>query len=152
MSEITTVDAGPRRVSRRAVIDAPVQELFALVANPHRHAELDGSGTVKPEVIGPRELHPGDRFTVRMRMRGVPYRITSSVSRLYPGKLIEWRHPAGHRWRFAFEDLGGDRTAVTETWDYSGQRLGRIYEWLRFPALNARGIRSTLEQLQRRYG
>lgn len=43
----TTVDAGPRAVSRRITVHAPAAEIFALVANPHRHPELDGSGTVR---------------------------------------------------------------------------------------------------------
>ena len=150
MDAITTVDAGARRISRRAVIDAPLEDLFSLVANPHRHAEFDGSGTVQPEVIGPREVRAGDRFTVRMRMHGVPYRITSTVTRLYPGRVIEWQHPAGHRWRFDFEALDPQRSAVTETWDYSAPRFGKLYEWLRIPAQNAKGIRATLERLQRR--
>lgn len=151
MDPITTVDSGPRKISRRAIIDAPLEELFALVADPHRHAEFDGSGTVRPEVIGPREMHAGDRFTVRMRMHGIPYRVTSTVTRLYPGRVIEWRHPAGHRWRFEFAAVGAGRTAVTETWDYAGHRLGKVYEWLHLPAMNANGIRATLERLQRRY-
>ena len=42
----TVVNAGPRKVSRSAVVHAPAGELFDVLADPRRHSELDGSGTV----------------------------------------------------------------------------------------------------------
>ena len=47
MSEdVETIDRGARQVARRSTVDAPPEEIFALLADPHRHGELDGSGTV----------------------------------------------------------------------------------------------------------
>ena len=43
---VTTVDAGPLQVSRSVDVAAPASELFAIVADPRRHHEVDGSGTV----------------------------------------------------------------------------------------------------------
>ncbi|MGH3678126.1 MAG: dimethyladenosine transferase, partial [Mycobacterium sp.] len=37
---VTTVDAGPRQVSRSVEVPAPAAELFAIVADPRRHHEL----------------------------------------------------------------------------------------------------------------
>ena len=34
-------------VSVERVIPAPAAEIFALIADPHRHQEFDGSGTVR---------------------------------------------------------------------------------------------------------
>ena len=53
-----------------------------------------------------------------MRMFGVPYRITSTVTALKPDELIEWRHPFGHHWRWEFDALSPTLTRVTETFDY----------------------------------
>jgi hypothetical protein len=43
---VTAVDTGHRKVSRAAEVHAPASELFDIVADPHSHGELDGSGTV----------------------------------------------------------------------------------------------------------
>ena len=45
---VTVVDAGPRKISRSAEVNAPGGEIFEMVADPRRHGELDGSGT-EPE-------------------------------------------------------------------------------------------------------
>lgn len=64
-------------MSRSAQVHAPAGGLFALVADPHRHGELDGSGTVGDAVVGPTRLSTGDSFGMKMRMFGLPYKITS---------------------------------------------------------------------------
>lgn len=148
---VTTVDSGERQVSRSVVVQAPAQELFELVANPHRHQELDGSGTVRPDAKGPEQLTEGDTFTVRMKKYGVPYMITSTATRVEPGKIVEWKHPGGHKWRYAFEELGASETRVTETFDYSDTILAKGYELMGIPDDNAKGIERTLENLARTY-
>jgi len=151
-SAVTRVDAGPRRVSRRVVVNAPAASVFALVADPNRHAELDGSGTVRARPVrGPQRLSPGSRFSVHMRMYGVPYSITSVVTAFEEDRLVEWRHPAGHRWRWEMTETRPGVTEVTETFDYSTSRAPRVLELLRMPAMNAKGIRSTLDALAARF-
>lgn len=150
---VVTVDAGPRRVARRVVVRATAPELYKLVADPHRHAELDGSGTVRNvPVSGPHEVRKGDTFSVGMKQFGVPYKITSKVIAADEYALIEWQHPAGHRWRWEFDEIEPGVTEVTETFDYSTSRAPKILELLRTPAQNANGITGTLEKLAARYG
>ena len=147
---VEVVDAGPRRVSRSIEVAAPAAELFDLVADPHRHGELDGSGSVRSNVRGPARMSKGAQFTTQMKMYGFPYRITSRVTAFDENQVIEWRHPAGHRWRWEFTPLGPDRTRVTETFDYHrGGAFG--YRVLGFPGKNAKGIAGTLRQLQSRF-
>lgn len=147
---VTAVPAGTRQVSRRTVVDADVDELFDLVADPHRHHEIDGSGTVRPDVKGPRRLEHGARFTVGMKQYGVPYRITSTVTRFEAGSVIEWQHPGRHRWRWEFAEASPGRTQVTETFDYRTALAPRALELLKLPGANARGITQTLTALQTR--
>ena len=70
-------------------------------------------------------------------------------------KLIEWRHPVGHHWRWEFEALSPTRTRVTETFDY--RDTGRVkdglkyYERTGFAKRNAAGIEATLSKLRDRY-
>ncbi|MBW0014419.1 SRPBCC family protein [Mycobacterium sp.] len=152
---VNVVDAGPRQVSRSVEVDAPAAELYALAADPRRHAELDGSGTVLNNIKVPPNMVVGSKFSTSMKMYGLPYRITSTVTALKPGELVEWRHPLGHRWRWQFESLSPTRTRVTETFDYS--RAGaiknalRYYELMGFRKANETGIEATLAKLHDRY-
>ncbi|GAB3849393.1 SRPBCC family protein [Nesterenkonia populi] len=114
------VDAGPHAVGFRAFVPASPEEVWALVANPHRHHEFDGSGTVKSQAIGPHELTEGTKFSVHMRKFGVPYRLPLRVTRAERNRTVEWRQPTGHRWRWEIEPAEGG-VIVTETFDTSRQ-------------------------------
>lgn len=145
------VDKGDRQVARSIVVNAPVEELFAIVVNPHRHHELDGSGTVREGAKGPDHLSEGDTFVVSMKMFGVPYTITSTATEVEQDRVVEWKHPGGHRWRYEFESLGPSSTQVTETFDYRSSMAAKVFEWMTVPAKNATGIESTLEKLAREH-
>jgi uncharacterized protein YndB with AHSA1/START domain len=152
---VETVDAGPTQVSRSVEVNAPAAELFELVANPRRHHEVDGSGTVGDNIEAPAKLVPGARFSTKMKMFGVPYRITSVVTALKPNELIEWRHPVGHHWRWEFTALTPTTTKVTETFDYTDagvikERL-KYYRRMGFAKSNAKGIEASLTRLHDRY-
>jgi hypothetical protein len=150
---VTVVEAGPRRVSRAVEVAAPAAELFEIVADPYRHAELDGSGTVVGAVTGPRRLAADAEFSVRMKQYGAPYKITSRVTDFADGRVVEWQHPLGHRWRWEFVPVTADLTTVTETFDYSrvSGLKARGLELTGTPKKNAAGIEATLRQLQDRY-
>ncbi|OBI87670.1 SRPBCC family protein [Mycobacterium sp. 1245805.9] len=152
---VKLVDAGPRQVSRSVEVDAPAAELYAMALDPRRHHELDGSGTVVDNISVPAEMSVGSKFSTKMKMYGVPYRITSRVTALKPNELIEWRHPLGHRWRWEFESLSPTRTRVTETFDYSEagaiKNALKYYELMGFRKANAEGIEATLAKLRDRY-
>jgi len=150
---VTVVDAGPRKISRAAEVNAPADEIFEIVADPGRHGELDGSGTVMSTVAGPRRLSQGARFSVRMRQYGVPYRITSQVTDFAEGRVVEWRHPLDHRWRWELAPVSDRATVVTETFDYSQVSAVKASGLRLFGSLqqNAAGIEATLRQLQARY-
>jgi hypothetical protein len=152
---VTVVDAGPRRVCRSVEVAAPASELFAMAADPRRHSELDGSGTVRDNIKAPAELTEGSKFSTKMKMFGLPYRITSKVTALRPDELVEWRHPLGHRWRWEFESLSPTSTRVTEMFDYHDagalKNTLKYYELMGFAKANALGIEATLAKLRDRY-
>ncbi len=150
---VTVVDAEPRKISRSAEVSAPAGEIFEMVADPRRHGELDGSGTVMSTVAGPQRLSQGARFSVRMRQYGVPYRITSQVTDFAEGRVVEWRHPLGHRWRWELTPVSERVTVVTETYDYSQIGAAKARGLRLFGSLrqNTAGIEATLRQLQARY-
>jgi hypothetical protein len=152
---VTIVDAGPRRVSRSVEVAAPASELYALAADPRRHPELDGSGTVRENIKMPPELVEGSKFSTSMKMFGVPYRVTSTMTVLRPNELVVWRHPVGHSWRWEFESLSPTLTRVTETFCYRDagaiKNTLKYYERMGFRKANATGIEATLAKLRDRY-
>lgn len=150
---VTQIDAGPRKVSRSVDVRAPAPELFTVIADPHRHGELDGSGTVKDTVNGPQRLSQDARFSVNMKQYGVPYRITSRVTQYVTDRLVEWQHPLGHRWRWELAPQADGTTRVTETFDYSTVPglQAKALELFGVPKQNAAGIEATLDQLQHKH-
>lgn len=148
-------DAGPHTVSRSVQVAAPAAELFALIADPHRHPQIDGSGTVrdaaKCAVKGPHKLSKGDKFTVGMTQYGLPYKITSTATAVEENRVVEWQHPLGHRWRWELAEVGPATTKVTETFDYSTAKAPLVFELIGFHKKNAKGIESTLISLAARY-
>ena len=104
-------------------------------------------------LVRSQRLAQGAKFSVNMKQYGVPYRITSRVTELEDGRVVEWRHPMGHRWRWEFKPSSDDSTLVTETFDYSqiGTLKAKGLELSGTPKKNAAGIEATLRQLQARY-
>jgi uncharacterized protein YndB with AHSA1/START domain len=143
-----------RRVSRSIDVAAPPEEIFDLLADPRRHPELDGSGTLTGRPTGPDRLSLGARFGMSLHFHGVPYRVTNTVVEFEEGRLIAWRHFYRHVWRWELEPVdvdGRPGTRVTETFDWGPAVSPRLLEWGKYPGLNARGMEKTLSRLQTRF-
>lgn len=136
-------------ISSSTTIDAAPDVVFGIVADPHQHARIDGSGSVQDVVEGPHRLERGAEFYVSMRLFGLPYKIRNRVVEFESDRRIAWRHFGGHRWRYELEPVGAG-TQVTETFDYSRYNpfWRRIIEVTGFPARNRRGIEGTLVRLR----
>lgn len=154
MAAVTTLDRGPGVIARRVTVNAPADQLFALVNDPRKHGQLDGSGTVRDNVKGPERLSQGAKFTTKMRMFGVPYRLTCTVTAhedTPERKLVEWEHPAGHRWRWEFVPVDDGTTEVTEIYNGTTSKVGRFQELTGLAGRNVAGIEQTLEKLAASY-
>jgi uncharacterized protein YndB with AHSA1/START domain len=136
-----------RQVSRDIVIDAPPSAVFDLLADPRRHGEFDGSGTVRSAIKGPDRLSLGSSFGMSMKL-GVPYTISNTVVEFEQDRRIAWRHVGHHRWRYELTPVGEHATKVTETFDWSESRAPVVLELLRYPAANTRAIEKTLPRLK----
>ena len=64
--------------------------IFDLLADPSRHHEIDGSGSVRDAKEGSRRLALGDRFGMSMKL-GLPYSMVSEVIEFEPDRRIAWQ-------------------------------------------------------------
>lgn len=113
------VDTGHKyRRAGKIVIDAPAAQIFDIIADPYRHPEFDGSGTVKKGFSGPHRLSKGATFGMDMKM-GFPYKIKNTVEEFDEPTRIAWRHAGRHRWRYELRAIDDTTTEVTETFDGS---------------------------------
>jgi hypothetical protein len=101
-------------------------EVYELISQPARHHELDGAGTVRRQVRGPRYPAEGESTTQSMRLYGIPYAITATVTRAEPGRAFAWRMPTGHTWTWEIEAGEEGGVVVRETFDASGSRAAGV--------------------------
>lgn len=138
----------PRMVSVTREMDATPTAIFDLLADPSRHGDIDGSGMVLDVRKGPDRLELGAKFGMDMKMGPLPYRITSKVVEFEENRLIAWAHIGKHRWRYELEPLdGGERTRVTETFDWSTARIPKAIELAGYPKKHPANIEASLERL-----
>jgi uncharacterized protein YndB with AHSA1/START domain len=138
--------ASPRTVSVSRVIAAPPAAIFAVIDNPARHPDFDGSGTVKAARQPEQHLRLGDRFGMDMKI-GVPYRMSNTVVEYEPEHLLAWAHFGGHRWRYELEPVEGG-TRVTETFDWSTAKFPPFIELMGYPKKHVGNMERTLERLE----
>ena len=114
----------PDVVTVERVIPASPEAIFALIADPARHREFDGSGSVRDPKGPTQPLELGSRFGMSMKI-GVPYSMVSTVVEYEPDRRLAWqtRGPTaigqyfgGRIWRYVLEPVDGG-TRVSESWD-----------------------------------
>lgn len=123
----------PVEASRR--IEAPAAAIFAVLANPQRHRDFDGSGMLRGPVLDRPISGVGDTFTMKMHRLGDDYLMLNYVVEFEPDRRIFWEPapgdpsraedndpakvgiPAGYRWGYILTPDGDDATVVTEVFD-----------------------------------
>lgn len=125
MSTVKFLDLGPDTIAAETVIRASAADIYAFIADPSRHAELDGGGSVRQLAAGATtELTVGDTFTQKMFL-GIPYRMSPVVVRAQKNRAITWQLPAArHTWAWDIFDNGNGTVTVRETWDATDARIG----------------------------
>ena len=128
----------PRDIeSVERVIPAPPEKIFDLLADPSRHPEIDGSGSVRDAKQPSQRVKLGDKFGMSMKA-GIPYSMVSTIIEFEDNRRIAWqsRPPGvfgkiggGRIWRYELEPTA-DGTRVRESWDVS-QEKGPVKHLLR---------------------
>ena len=107
-------------------IPSPPEPIFDLIADPSRHRDIDGSGSVQGAKAGSQRLALGSTFGMSMKI-GVPYSMVSTVIEFEENRRLAWqtrgptaigRHFGGRIWRYELEPVEGG-TLVRESWDIS---------------------------------
>ena len=155
----TSDGASDRVVTVERVIAAPPEKIFDVIADPRRHPELDGSGTVRVAAAdSPARLSLGATFSMAMKF-GVKYQMVNTVVEFEEGRRIAWApHPvfrgkvlekrAGRVWRYELEPVP-EGTRVRETWDATKEKGFALHRLARVPRRTAKGMEQSLFNLHR---
>jgi len=126
-------ECNPLEVSRR--IEAPAATIFAILANPQRHMDFDGSDMLRGADLNRPISDVGDTFTMKMHRLGEDYLMLNYVVEFEPDRRIFWKPapgdpsraenddpakvgiPAGYRWGYVLTPDGDEATVVTEVFD-----------------------------------
>ena len=117
------------------VIPAPPERIFALVADPRRHKDIDGSGTVRDAKDLPERLELGSTFGMNMEYGG-KYSMLNTVIEYEDNRRVTWqarpvnrkimgRLFGGRIWRYELEPVAAG-TLVRESWDLSEEHNKRL--------------------------
>jgi len=136
------------------IIQAPPEAIFALLVDPQKHREIDGSGTVRDAKGTSQRLTLGSSFGMSMKM-GLPYSMVSTVIEYEENRRIAWqtRGPTrigklvgGRIWRYELEPVDSG-TRVRESWDIS-EESGATRSLVRKGAAKTRkDMAATLERI-----
>jgi uncharacterized protein YndB with AHSA1/START domain len=117
-------------------VDASPEEVFALIVDPTRHAEIDGSSMCVGCSTGPM-TGVGQSFVMNMHRDGLgSYQVRNEVTELEPGRRFAWRTNmessspeieairgditlGGTTWSYSLEPTGDGKTKVVHTYDWS---------------------------------
>lgn len=138
----------------RSAVDAPAGDLFAVLADPRRHVEIDGSGMLRPGVDSHKITGAGQVFTMEMHYAALgDYRTENHVVDFVAGRSIAWmtaregQVPAGVRWSWELEPLGDHRTAVVHTYDWSQVTDPAVLARVSFPRVSGEAMQDTVQRL-----
>jgi len=148
-------------ISATTIIDAPAEAIFAVLADPAKHAAIDGTGWVREPLDSQHLTEAGQVFRMAMYNDNAPgghYLIGNRVQVFDRPRVISWEpgmdtggsNPriVGHIWRYDLAPAGPSRTEVTLSYDWSAvpdslrQRLP-----FRFPPFAADHLTNSLAHL-----
>ncbi len=148
----------PRRaVVVEQVLPAPPGRLFAVLASPAYHLQLDGSSMLRGDPDGPERLFLGARFSMAMQQGPLRYRSVNEVTEFEEDRALSWRTTGqwrghtvvgGQWWRYRLEPVDGG-TLVRHTYEWGRAMFPLLTVWLpRYPQRMARTMPQSLTRLE----
>jgi hypothetical protein len=126
-------NAKQMEVSR--VVHAPAARVFALLADPHRHVDIDGSGLLRGSDASP-VTGIGQTFTMNMHHGELgDYRVINTVTEYDSDARLGWAPDLDRSWPCSLvENLAGV-TSGGHTYTYAlrevqhGTEVTQTYDW-----------------------
>ena len=144
----------PGRITVSRSIDAPIERIFAMLADPDTHPEYDGSGSLRGSETHVVLSDVGEVFTMRMyRDDFGDFRTDNVVTTFERDAAIGWapapagESPVGHTFTYRLDAQGKDRTLVTLVYDWASVTDERVLP--RLPMVSAEQLKHSLELLAR---
>ncbi|MDQ6615267.1 MAG: SRPBCC family protein [Actinomycetota bacterium] len=119
-------------VSATTVINAPAEAIFAVLADPAKHAAIDGTGWVRETQDSTPLTAAGQVFRMSMYHPNHPdgnYQMANRVQKFDPPSTISWEPGydaddgtlrfGGWTWRYDLTPAGPSNTTVTLSYDWS---------------------------------
>jgi len=136
-------------------IDASTAEIFDVLTNPERHAELDGSGFVTSDEKSDRITGTGQVFRMNMsgEHMGGDYQTDNTVTGYDVNHLLAWQtapadtDPPGWEWVWQLEAQGSDATEATLIYDWSKVTDQELLKKISFPLVDERALERSLDNL-----
>ena len=145
--------------SATAIIDVPAQAIFAVLADPAKHAAIDGTGWVREPVDSQPLTAAGQVFRLAMYHANHPdgnYHVANRVQVFDPPGVISWEpgYDAGDGslrfggwiWRYDLAPAGPSETKVTLSYDWSAVP-GFLRQHIGFPPFPPDHLRNSLAHL-----
>lgn len=144
-----------KQITVQRTIDASSQDVFDVLSNPERHAEIDGSGFVIGDEKSDRVTASGQVFTMNMTgdHMGGDYQTDNHVTGYDKNHLIAWQTapagttPPGWEWTWQLQAQGSGATDVTLTYDWSKVTDPQILEKVSFPLVSQHELEQSLGNL-----
>jgi uncharacterized protein YndB with AHSA1/START domain len=146
-------------VSATATIDAPAEVIFAVLADPAKHAAIDGTGWVCESLDNEPLTTAGQIFQMAMYHPNHPdgdYQIYNEIQVLDRPNAISWKpgYDAGDGtlgfggwvWRYDLTPAGSGSTEVTLSYDWSAVP-DSVREYLSFPPFAPDHLNNSLAHL-----
>jgi uncharacterized protein YndB with AHSA1/START domain len=147
-------------VKASRTIKAAPEAVFAVLADPSAHADIDGTGWVRDSLDGGRITAAGQVFRMAMYHPNHPdkdYKIANLVEVFDEPRAIAWKPGTespetgelsfgGWTWRYDLESTGPSRTTVTLTYDWSAVP-SEVREYIEFPPFGSDHLANSLQHL-----
>ncbi len=148
------------RVTR--TVAASPEQVFAVLADPRQHVELDSSSMLRGLVDGATLGGVGDQFVIDMNNDILgDYQIRNTVVAYEKDRTIGWApslypeggyadklggmKPGGHTYTYELEPAEAGQTAVTQVYDWSGVKDSQFKGF--FPMLNEEQLGASIDKI-----
>jgi hypothetical protein len=147
------------QMNAAATVNAPVETVFDVLADPTTHQAIDGTGWVRESLDGKRLSGTGQVFRMAMyheNYGGMHYEMANRVEVFEPPRAIAWLPGQGDDdaalefggwfWRYDLTPVTPSQTEVTLTYDWS-RVPPQLREHIQFPPFDAQHLDNSLKHL-----